>query len=394
MNEADVRATVASLRRANRGWIFSAVVGGLSVVGAALLAALVTGAIPAPAPRPRVTIGLALLVTALLVLAVDRLARAWFIRPVEDVRRTLVRVRGGDLKARARRQGVDEAGDVADELNALIDEVARVQSGVREELARAVAAVESRNDELVQSYQRMFALREQLARAQQTAAAGQTAANLAHQIGTPLNLISGYVQMMMEDPGLDARSLERLHSIEEQIRKVTGFIRTTLDAVRRSPRAPEPVFPAAVLRRLSEIARPRAVAAGIELRLDVPEDLPWLMGDSVQLELALLNLVNNSLEAMPGGGRVRIYASREGSSTRIEVADDGPGIPEGILPRVFEPWVTSKPSDRGTGLGLSITRDVVKEHGGSIEVHSAPAQGTSFVIVLPGHAAAPAVREV
>jgi signal transduction histidine kinase len=258
-----------------------------------------------------------------------------------------------------------------------------------------------RNDELVASYQRMFGLREALARAQQTAAAGQTAANLAHQIGTPLNLISGYVQMMMEEererpsggPNLPNVRLERMLSVEEQIRKVTDVVRSTLAAVRQASPSQDPVFPDVVLRRIADVARPRLSAAGIELALQIDGELPWLMGDAVQLELALLNLLNNSLDAMPHGGTVTISALG-GASTFIEVSDTGTGIPAHLVPRIFEPWVTTKPVGRGTGLGLSITREVIGAHGGTISVRSELGQGTTFTIELPGRADAPAVREV
>jgi signal transduction histidine kinase len=153
------------------------------------------------------------------------------------------------------------------------------------------------------------------------------------------------------------------------------------------------VFPAIILRRMAEVARPRFTAAGIDLDLRVGEDLPWLMGDAVQLELALLNLLNNSVDAMRSGGRVTIVATRAGTGTRIEVTDTGPGIPADLLPRIFDPWVTTKPVGRGTGLGLSITREVVAAHDGTISVRSEAGRGTTFTIELPGKADAPAIRE-
>ena len=156
----------------------------------------------------------------------------------------------------------------------------------------------------------------------------------------------------------------------------------------------EPVFPAAVLRRIAEVARPRLSAGGITLRLEAADDLPWLMGDPVQLELVLLNLVNNSLDAMPGGGVIGIAARRDGNATRIEVSDTGTGIPAELLPRLFEPWITTKPVGKGTGLGLSIARDVIAAHGGSIGVESPPGSGATFTIILPGKPGEPAVREV
>ena len=125
--------------------------------------------------------------------------------------------------------------------------------------------------------------------------------------------------------GRHAPAAERLRSVQEQIRRVTGYIRATLDHVRRPPLAKDPVFPAAMLRRISDVSRPRLNAAGITLQLDVADELPWLLGDPVQLELALLNLINNGLEAMPDGGTLSVVARAAGTTTRIEVSDTGRG---------------------------------------------------------------------
>lgn len=331
----------------------------------------------------------------LLTLLVDALARPLVHRPIAGLLATMRRAGSGELAARAVVARRDELGAVASGLNDMLARMEQLHASLQERIDEATATLRTRNEELVASYERMFTLREALARAEQTAAAGQTAANLAHQIGTPLNLISGYVQVMMqENAGRDPRSLERLQSVEEQIRKVTSFVRATLEAVRKPVVRSEPVLPTKVLRHISEVAGPRLAAAGITLELDVPEDLPWLLGDAVQLELALLNLVNNSVDAMPEGGAIRIRAERRGRVCHIEMADTGQGIPEELLPRIFEPWVTTKPVGQGTGLGLAITRDVVTAHGGGISVQSRRGEGTIFVIELPGRAGMPAVQEV
>ena len=107
------------------------------------------------------------------------------------------------------------------------------------------------------------------------------------------------------------------------------------------------------------------------------------MADPVQLELALFNLVSNSLDAMPEGGWLAINASKTTAGIRLVIADSGSGIPADVLPHIFEPWVTTKPAGRGTGLGLSITRDTIASHGGTIEVRSEPGSGTVFTILVP-----------
>ena len=179
--------------------------------------------------------------------------------------------------------------------------------------------------------------------------------------------------MMLEEAG-DARQAERLRSVQEQIKRVTGYIRATLDHVRRPPLPKDPVFPGAMLRRLSDVSRPRLNAAGIDSPTRRRRAIALAAGRPVQLELALLNLINNGLEAMPDGGTLSIAA--RAVDTRIEVSDTGEGS-RGVLPRIFEPWVTTKPIGRGTGLGLSITREVIAEHGGSIRRRTSLAPGLS-----------------
>ncbi len=97
----------------------------------------------------------------------------------------------------------------------------------------------------------------------------------------------------------------------------------------------------------------------------------------------MLNLVSNSLDAMPSGGKLSITAAAHAGGVRIEISDTGAGIARELLPRIFEPWVTTKPAGHGTGLGLSITRDVIARHGGVIHVDSEPGTRTTFTIDLP-----------
>ncbi len=329
-----------------------------------------------------------------LVVLVSHVERKLIHQPLSAILQTVQRYSAGDFSARTSVSASDEIGLVASSLNAMLARIEQLHASLQERVDEATTELRLSNSDLVTSYQRMFALREALARAEQTAAAGQTAANLAHQLGTPLNLISGYVQMMVEEAEGDQRRLDRLRSMEEQIKRVTGYVRTTLDAVRRPALPREPLFPADVLRRLTETTRPRLTAGHITVDMQVADNLPWMLGDPVHLELALLNIVNNALDAMPGGGTLTIVGEARGQETHIEIRDTGTGIPPDLLPRIFEPWITTKPVGQGTGLGLSIARDVIAAHGGRIDVRSSPGAGTTFIIDLPGKTGSPAPREV
>ncbi len=326
----------------------------------------------------------------LLTILVDWLGRRLIHRPIALIRNTMTRAGAGDFTARAERWRPDEIGSVADGLNDMLQRLQDFHEALQERVDEATAELRLRNEELVDSYRRVFALREALARAEQLAAVGQMAASVAHQVGTPLNLISGYVQMLQEDASVDPKTGRRLQIVQEQIGKVASVVRTLLDRSRR-PGNRAAIAVGSVLSRVADVARPKLDAAGISLTLDLAGELPPIWADFEELELAMLNLVSNSLDAMPQGGSLTIRARSSEESVLVEVSDTGVGIPKELLPRIFDPWVTTKAAGHGTGLGLSITHDVIERHGGTISVTSEPGHHTQFTIELP---TAPAAETV
>jgi two-component system NtrC family sensor kinase len=317
-----------------------------------------------------------------LTLLVDWLGRRLIHRPIDDIRQTMARAGEGDFTARTTLVRQDEIGTVAVGLNDMLRRLQNFNEALQERVDEATTELRMRNEELIESYQRVFALREAVARNEQLAAVGQMAASVAHQVGTPLNLISGYVQMLQEEAAADPRTARRLEIVQEQIAKVATVVRTLLDHSRR-PAEREMADVGTLLSRVADVARPKLDSSGIALSLQIPPDLPAIWADAEELEIALLNLITNSLDAMPSGGSLSISATAAPQSVRIEISDTGTGIDADLLPRVFQPWVTTKPTGRGTGLGLSITQDVVARHGGTIHAVSEPGRRTTFTIELP-----------
>jgi two-component system, NtrC family, sensor kinase len=355
-----------------------------------------------------VTIWFAVPAIVVLTLLVDLLSRRFVHAPLAGIRQAMHRAGAGELGVRVDVGRNDEMGTVARGLNEMLARVERFQTDLQARVDDATRELRQTNTELVESYHRVLTLREALARAEQLAALGQMAANVAHQIGTPLNLISGYVQLMIEEagvrPGSDRgqtgvrpgseqgqTSLHRLQTVDAQIRRVTDIVRSMLDYARRPGLQRESVNVAALVDQVCEISRPALRAANVEVLVEASGSLPSISADPTQLELALLNLVSNSLDAMPSGGRLDISLSERAGGVRLVIADSGTGIPATVLTRVFEPWVTTKAPGRGTGLGLSITRDVIESHGGFIGVRSEPGHGTVFTIDLPAASASAAV---
>jgi signal transduction histidine kinase len=329
----------------------------------------------------------------IVIVLLDWLARRLVHRRLGDIRETMRRVADGDLRARAAVERPDEIGAIVSGLNNMLSEMEVLSDSLQTRVRDATAELRARNADVEEMYQRVFDLREALAKAEQLAAVGQAAANVAHQVGTPLNLVSGYVQILLSDASLDTRTRRRLEMMQRQIEQVTGAVRSLLDRARRTVQRIE-VEPSALIDRVLEIAQPRLDRNHVTVEVHVEPGLPKIEADTVQLELALLNLVTNAIDAMVEGGKLTLTLSRIGDSIRLEVGDSGPGVPEGLIHTIFEPWVTTKPFGRGTGLGLAIARGVIAAHGGTITVSNRPAGGAVFTVDLPPAHAAPAETEV
>jgi len=322
-----------------------------------------------------------ILAVAGITLLIHLRARQLILEPLASIRRVMARARSGDLAARARVPHDDELREVAEGLNAMLSELEDLHRTLTERVASKTEELRERNAQLVRSYESVLQLRETAARAQELAAVGQTMANVAHQIGTPLNLASGHVQLLQRE--LTDPALQRgLTIVQDQIERVASAVRDLLQRAR--PRGDvHPVDLVEMLQRMAEATRLRLSAAHVTLVTNLPTQLPPVSADETQLELAVLNLITNGVDAMPSGGTLTLQASAGEGAVRIEVTDTGTGISPEMLPHIFQPWVTTKLAGEGTGLGLSITRDVVSRLGGTVSASSAPGRGSMFAIELP-----------
>jgi signal transduction histidine kinase len=329
-----------------------------------------------------VSLWLVPLAIVVLTLVLDQALRRVVYRPIAAIRQTMARAGAGELAARVEVARSDEMGEVATGLNQMLERLADFNLALEDRIRTVTSALDRSHTERIDSYQRMLAMRDALAEAERLAAVGQTAASVAHQVGTPLNLISGHVQLLLAQGGLPPDTERRLRLVQDQISKVTHAVRGLVEHVRR-PGPDTPIDVGDLLGSIGVLVRPRLGASGIRLTEEIASGLPKVRGDRSELEMALLNLVSNAVDAMPSGGDLRVAASAMDDGLQIAVADSGSGIPPDLLPRIFEPWVTTKPPGRGTGLGLSITRDVVARMGGTIAAAAGRGQGTVITITLP-----------
>jgi signal transduction histidine kinase len=253
------------------------------------------------------------------------------------------------------------------------------------ELARAFARM---TDSLRQNVTKLEQTQAQLVQSEKLASIGEMAAAVAHGLRNPLASLRAAAQLVRRHP--DAPSAgEHLDAIVEEVDRLDRRISHLLSFSRPAPYHPmaerverlvESLLPA-----VAEPMRERA----IELRLELPRDLPSVRVDPMQLEQALLELVSNALDAMPAGGQLHVAAeSRNGGSPGgevvIEIGDTGPGIPAHVLPSVCEPFFTTR--QEGTGLGLAIAKRYVEQNGGRLEIESSPGSGTRVRVRLPAEA--------
>ncbi len=228
---------------------------------------------------------------------------------------------------------------------------------------------------------------EQLRQAERLGVVGTLGAGLAHELGTPLNVILGHAELIHSEHTTPAMIHASSRAIVGQAQKMTSIIRGLLDFARRptTTRASVPV--AELARDAANLIRPMARKANVEIRVDeAPGDAPTVRANRTELEQVLVNLMMNGIQAMPSGGTLVVRSGTVAaapSNAFVEVVDTGVGIAPDTLPQVFDPFFTTKEVGAGTGLGLSVSYGIVADHGGQIEVETEVGAGTRFSVILP-----------
>lgn len=319
--------------------------------------------------------------------------------PVRAITAAMARLKQGDPEAKAEIQRDDELGQIAESFNAmavelqratkekefLIEEIRGFNTHLQERIDSALAELQTKNQELEQLVERNSVLREELGQQERMAVAGQLTTAFAHEVGTPLNLVNAHLQLLHSQADLPERARERLDLIQSQIERVGNIVRRLLGLVRRPQLQQEAVQLEALLAELHQLWLPTFSARHITFETEIPEDCTlWV--DQKQMEQLFINLVNNAMDAMPAGGLIKAAAHplAEGSHWQVTLEDNGPGIPEELLSKVFRPMFTTKPEGKGTGLGLSICRETIRAHGGEISIHPREGGGTRICFTLPG----------
>ncbi|MBI3392433.1 MAG: hypothetical protein HY039_04530 [Nitrospirae bacterium] len=232
-------------------------------------------------------------------------------------------------------------------------------------------------------------LQSRIIQSEKLAAIGELVAGVAHEINNPLTGVVGYADLLTGDP--DPQKTARMAGfIKQEAARCVKIVQNLLAFSRRRDLALDPISINHVVRRAVELREYDLRTSGINLLVGLSPEPGFVLGDENHLVQVLLNLMTNAAYALagrPGDRRLEIQTRWDGGWVEVSVRDNGPGIREEIMPRIFDPFFTTKGVGEGTGLGLSISYGIVKAHGGDIRVENAPAEGSTFTIVLPVRAA-------
>lgn len=362
---------------------FMARVGGLAPPGAARpgVSYVILSSYEQPL-QALISIRRTLVEASILTVVVGALVIAWVVRrvtqPLRELRDTAEAVGRGDFSRRVGHYANDECGDLADSFNRM---TTSLQSS-RAELERTVDTLKNTQSQLIQS--------------EKLSAVGQFVAGVAHELNNPLTAVIGFSELVSQTVA-DQKAKPQLEMIVKSAQRCHKIVQSLLGFARQH--APERRLLAldACLEEMLEIMAYDLRTSNIRVVRGFGAGLPPILGDAHLLQQVFINILSNARQAIQSfrrDGEVRIGTELDGGSIRLTFQDNGPGIRAEHLSRIFDPFFTTKPIGKGTGLGMSLSYGIIREHGGTIRVHSEHGRGATFVIELPvaeaGGAEAPA----
>lgn len=314
-------------------------------------------------------------------------------KPLEALAGAMRDVEGGDLSRRVPVDTVDEMGRLSQGFNRMLERLSRADAQIRAfnqrlaaEIEKATHDLSEKNTTLAQLNRLMNDMRRDNASKVRLATLGQLAAQLAHEIGTPLSSVSGHVQLALLQRDLAPALRERLEVSAREVERISKIVRDYLDSTRPlEPERKETELPL-LLQEAVELVRGTESLRRATVTSDVDPALGAVVTDPGLLRQIVVNLLSNALDAIDvadRAGRVTLGASAAGQDVIITVSDTGHGIAPDDLRRIFEPFYTTKGRGKGTGLGLAICRQLTAALGGTISVQSQPGKGSTFYVRLP-----------
>ncbi|HKZ53527.1 MAG TPA: ATP-binding protein [Candidatus Acidoferrales bacterium] len=306
-------------------------------------------------------------------------------KPVRELMAGTEKVAQGNLDYRLPVRSGDELGTLAASFNKMTADLA----DAHKELTAWTQTLEDRVEEKTAELQRAQTI---LVASEKMAALGKLAATVAHEVNNPLSGILTYARLTLKtlekndlSPAARAEMIEQLGIITRESRRCGEILRNLLTFARQAPPHREPQQLNTLVERALTLVHHQLDLQAVELNKRLAENLPLIFCDAGQVQQVVLSLLVNATEAMPHGGRLEVATEfdAKADAARVQVKDNGVGIPPEVLPHIFEPFFTTKESQQRTGLGLAVARSIAEQHGGAIAARSTPGEGTEFVLTLP-----------
>ena len=305
--------------------------------------------------------------------------------PLRELQAGTRKLTEGDLGYQIETHSPDQIGELAESFNimslrlrAANEEIVAWAQDLEERVKEKTAELRSAHNEVLH--------------VETMASVGKIAAFVSHEINTPLSGILTYSKLLKKWVENDSVSKEKkqeavecLDLISSESRRCGELVKNLLSFSRQSPMNVQPTDINRLIGQCTMLLRHNLEIGGVELHTSLAEDLPRLQCDGTQIEQVLLAVIVNAADAMPKGGNLWVESklSEEGSRVVLTVRDDGSGIPPDVMPKIFEPFVTTKENGHGTGLGLAVSRGIIERHNGKISIESELGKGTTVTITLP-----------
>lgn len=322
-----------------------------------------------------------LLDTAILALAGMVLLARVVVRPIQRLLKMTEEYTEGEFLVSLGESSGGEIRQLSRSLSHMIRRLEENKAAMREH----IVSLEQANEELRKAQNEVL-------RSEKLASVGRLAAGVAHEIGNPIGIILGYLELMGRPDLSESERADCIRRVEGEIERIHRIIRTLLDFSRASKEEREQVSVHGLIQDTVEVLQPQTIMEGVRMVLELEAAQDIVFADPGRMRQVFLNILMNAGDVLAEEGastkgneertiRVRTRSSRE--RIEISISDNGLGIPSEDLPQVFDPFYTTKDPGKGTGLGLSVSYRIVEDLGGSIRIHSTPGQGTTVIIELP-----------
>jgi signal transduction histidine kinase len=310
-------------------------------------------------------------------------------RPIQRLVRAMSEAEAGRLNVEVSIRSRDEIGLLGDHFNRMLARLSQFNEELTRRIEAATRELAEKNEELRLANESLYQAQLKLVQAEKLSALGQMAATMAHEIGTPLNSISGYIQLMLTEGGESEVTARRLKIVESQLERLTQIIRNLLQSTKQPMPKLRPLNVNQLLENLINLTHPGVARQGIQLQRQLHDSLPPVAGDPELLQQVFLNLMTNAIDAMPEGGVLTVATSplvppsSNGRAVEVVIMDNGMGMSEEVRQKAREPFFTTKEPGKGAGLGLAICEEIIRSHHGRMEIESREGRGSAIRVQLP-----------